>query len=128
MAYRLLVVSERGQQRFVLHDGENVVGSDLSCAIHVPHPSVSQRHAALDVTGERVVLRDLGSSNGTMAGTRRIRECELTPGVALYFGRVPAVLEQVAAHDLDVAIPVTALVTPGPEVTRATPTSPVARA
>ncbi len=112
MAYRLLVVSERGQQRFVLHDGENVVGSDLSCAIHVPHPSVSQRHAALDVTGERVVLRDLGSSNGTMAGTRRIRECELTPGVALYFGRVPAVLEQVAAHDLDVAIPFGAPVTP----------------
>jgi hypothetical protein len=27
-----------------------------------------------------------------------------------------------------VAMPVTALVTPGPEVTRATPTSPVARA
>ena len=62
MAYRLLVVSERGQQRFVLHDGENVVGSDLSCAIHVPHPSVSQRHAALDVTGAKRLLFGTDSS------------------------------------------------------------------
>jgi DNA-binding NtrC family response regulator len=70
----------------------------------VPHSSVSQRHAAIDVNADRVVLRDLGSSNGTTAGARRVTTCELAPGTALYFGRVPAVLEQVAEADLEVGI------------------------
>ncbi len=96
--------SAERKQRFVLHDGENVVGSDAACAVHIPHPSVSHRHAALDVTGDRVVLRDLGSSNGTTAGARRITTCELSPGTALYFGRVSAVLEAVGASDLEVGI------------------------
>ncbi|MBP7777224.1 MAG: sigma 54-interacting transcriptional regulator [Acidobacteria bacterium] len=105
MPYRLVVVTERGPQRVVLHEGPNLVGSDPECEVHLPHPSVSHRHASLDVGPDGVMLRDLGSSNGTMAGPRRIRECELVPGVALFFGRVPAVLEQVAQHDLDIAIP-----------------------
>jgi DNA-binding NtrC family response regulator len=104
MAYRLLVMSERGQQRFVLRPGENVIGSDPSCDVHVPHPTVSQRHAVIDVADDRATLRDLGSSNGTTAGSRRISICELSPGTALYFGRVPAVLEQVAEADLEVGI------------------------
>ncbi|MGD9906062.1 MAG: sigma 54-interacting transcriptional regulator [Vicinamibacterales bacterium] len=123
MAFRLVVTTERGPQRFVLPEGVSVVGSDPANAVCVPHPSVSQRHAALEVAGERVMLRDLGSSNGTMAGARRIRECELSPGTAVYFGRVAAALEHVADADLDVAIalapPATAAVTasaPGPAV------------
>jgi DNA-binding NtrC family response regulator len=104
MAFRLLVVSDRGQQRFVLRPGENVLGSDPGCHLHIPHPSVSQRHAAIDVDGDRATLRDLGSSNGTTAGARRVSVCELAPGTALYFGRVPAVLEQVAEADLEVGI------------------------
>jgi DNA-binding NtrC family response regulator len=104
MAFRLLVMAERGQQRFVLRPGENVIGSDTSCDVHVPHPSVSQRHAAIDVASDRATLRDLGSSNGTTAGARRVSMCELAPGTALYFGRVPAVLEQVTDADLEVGI------------------------
>ncbi|MEZ5417309.1 MAG: sigma 54-interacting transcriptional regulator [Vicinamibacterales bacterium] len=105
MAFRLLVTTGHGQQRLVLRDGENVVGSDPGCEVLVPHPSVSQRHAILDVQGERVTLRDLGSSNGTTAGARRVSgSCELAPGTPLYFGRVPAVLEQVPDADLDVGI------------------------
>jgi DNA-binding NtrC family response regulator len=104
MPYRLLVISDRGQQRFVLRDGENLIGSDPACGIHVPHPSVSHRHASIDVSSDRVALRDLGSSNGTTAGARRISVCDLSPGTAIYFGRVPAVLEEVQHEDLEVAI------------------------
>lgn len=104
MAYRLLVTSDRGQQRFVLHPGDNVVGSDVTCDVSLTHPSVSQRHAVVEVRGDGVRLRDLGSSNGTTAGSRRIVECALSPGTALYFGRVPAVLEQVDEADLEVGI------------------------
>ncbi len=104
MAYRLLVTSDRGQQRFVLRPGENLVGSDAASDVLLSHPSVSQRHAVLAVLADRVTLQDLGSSNGTTAGSRRVSTCDLTPGTALYFGRVPAVLEQVDEADLEVGI------------------------
>ncbi|MGE3704732.1 MAG: sigma 54-interacting transcriptional regulator, partial [Vicinamibacterales bacterium] len=112
MAFRLLVTSLQGQQRFLLRPGTNVVGSDTSCDIHVLHPSVSQRHAALEVGSDHVVLRDLGSSNGTTAGSRRVTSCDLIPGTAVYFGRVPAVLESVDDADLAVGIAIPAPVEP----------------
>jgi transcriptional regulator with AAA-type ATPase domain len=115
MAFRLVVLSDRGPQRAVLQAGRNLVGSDPACAICVPHPSVSHHHAALDVEADRIVLRDLGSSNGTMAGARRIREADITVGTALYFGRVSAVLEHVADADLEVAIPLAGPAASGPD-------------
>lgn len=39
----------------------------------------STRHAELRATGERLVLRDVGSSNGTYVGGARINEIELAP-------------------------------------------------
>ncbi len=121
MAFRLVVMSAQGQQRFVLRPGVNLVGSDAACDIHLPHPSVSHRHASLDAGAHAVTLRDLGSSNGTTAGSRRVTDCDLAPGTAVYFGRVPAVLEEVDDADLEVgialparAVPVRAAASPVP--------------
>jgi hypothetical protein len=104
MALRLVVSTEHGQQRFVLREGETVVGSDPASDVHIAHPSVSQRHARIAVSSGRAVLRDLASSNGTTVGSRRVNESEVKAGVPLYFGRVPAVLEEVAEADLEVGI------------------------
>src|SRR5207248_2989047 len=39
---------------------------------HLDHPHVSRLHASLAVDGERVVLADLGSSNGTYVNGQRL--------------------------------------------------------
>jgi pSer/pThr/pTyr-binding forkhead associated (FHA) protein len=38
----------------------------------IPHPSVSREHARIEVAGDRAVLEDLGSKNGTWRGGDRI--------------------------------------------------------
>lgn len=104
MALRLVVITEHGQQRFVLREGENVVGSGARCHVHITHPTVSREHARIVVSGGHAVLQDLASSNGTTVGARRVTEAELRPGMPLYFGRVPAAVEEVADADLEVGI------------------------
>jgi sulfite reductase (NADPH) flavoprotein alpha-component len=49
---------------------------------------VSRTHAALEIFGESVLLRDLGSTNGTYADGRHIlRLHELRPGDVFEVGR-----------------------------------------
>jgi predicted component of type VI protein secretion system len=41
-------------------------------------PEVSQLHCVIEVRDQQVMLRDLGSKNGTFVGDRSIRQAELT--------------------------------------------------
>jgi ABC-type multidrug transport system ATPase subunit len=68
-------------ERFELGAG-GVIGRDGAVVqYHLDHPHVSRLHASLVVDGERVVLADLGSSNGTYVNGRRLaRPTALKPG------------------------------------------------
>lgn len=51
--------------------GTNTIGRDRSCRVHLSDPSVSRRHAEIEVTPGRsmsMVIRDLGSANGVVLG------------------------------------------------------------
>ena len=50
---------------FRLDDGEHKVGRAPDNQISVPVASVSKNHAVLRVEGERLFVRDVGSTNGT---------------------------------------------------------------
>jgi transcriptional regulator with AAA-type ATPase domain len=106
MGLRLVVNLDGGQVRVPLDDGEHTVGSDPSCPIQLAHPSVSRQHARLIVSGDTAEVEDLGSTNGVIVGSRRVRRERVTSGQLLYFGRVSAVLEVLPSGDLEVAIPI----------------------
>lgn len=57
--------------RVNLFDGDNLLGRDLDDAIDVPSPTVSRRHAAIRFDTDAWV-EDLGSTNGTFVGDRRV--------------------------------------------------------
>lgn len=57
---------------FPLANGENVVGRDPRCGVWLDVSGVSRRHARICVTGDTVTLEDLGSSNGTFVGSRKV--------------------------------------------------------
>jgi FHA domain/Domain of unknown function (DUF1707) len=64
-----------------------VLGRSRSCDCVVAEASVSRRHAELRREGERWLLRDLGSLNGTRVnGMRVVEEIEVHPGDRLSFG------------------------------------------
>lgn len=76
----------------------------------IHHGSVSRSHARIECTGDRPVLRDRGSTNGTVVGERAITgEVELGSGDRIRFGSVglyfvsPVKLDlAAAARDLNV--------------------------
>jgi GGDEF domain-containing protein len=70
-----------------LEKPEIIVGRDGGADIRFPHPTVSRRHARLRVSADRVVVEDLGSSNGTYVGFDLL-ECprQLEEGDRVGFG------------------------------------------
>jgi anti-anti-sigma factor len=53
-----------------------VVGRDKGSHLRLGSPLVSKRHAAVEIRGNRVVLRDLGSTNGTVHNGAPLRNAE----------------------------------------------------
>ena len=74
---------------FELKPGKCAVGRKPDCDCYVPDPTVSRRHAQLEVLGdgERCFVTDLGSHNGTMVNGVRIGgQVEVKCGDRLMFG------------------------------------------
>jgi DNA-binding NtrC family response regulator len=89
-AFAVVVESgpDRGQSGRI--DGsaasETIVGQTPVSALAITDPTVSRRHVALDVVGDQLRLRDLGSKNGTFVGGVRIGEAFLAGGEAITIG------------------------------------------
>ena len=60
-------------REIALEEGENVIGRDRDAQLCVDEGDVSRRHARVVVSGDRVTLEDLGSSNGTFCNDHRVR-------------------------------------------------------
>jgi pSer/pThr/pTyr-binding forkhead associated (FHA) protein len=56
-----------------------VVGRNASCDLRLEHKSVSKQHCVLVKTDGLVLLRDLGSTNGTRVNGQRVRRAALIP-------------------------------------------------
>lgn len=69
---------------FPMREGENLLGRTNGDVTFAADGYVSGRHASLTVRGERVVLEDLGSSNGTFV--RLAQETNIDPGDLLLVG------------------------------------------
>ncbi len=105
MALRLIIDSNDRRRRIPLVEGSHQLGSSLECAIRIPHPSVSRRHAMIHVEDGRVEIEDLGSSNGTrVAGSKVAARQSLSVGQTVTLGAVAAILEEISDKDLEPAV------------------------
>jgi len=96
MAYRLVLQLDDRSLHIPLAEGDLTLGSAEGCDVHIPHDTVSDRHARLQVTSDGVVLTDLGSSNGTLVNGWRIGgRVALAPGRPLAFGAVEGTFERI---------------------------------
>jgi hypothetical protein len=51
-----------------------ILGRALDCDIAVPSPQVSRNHARLELEGGKLIIEDLGSSNGTVVNGKSVSE------------------------------------------------------
>ncbi len=78
------------------------IGRGLECDVQLVDPTVSKRHAELAWQGDRGVVRDLGSRNGTRVNGEPVAaETTVHPGDAVAFGQVTL---RIADLDSDVAL------------------------
>jgi DNA-binding winged helix-turn-helix (wHTH) protein len=90
-----------GRRRIALGPGDNEIGRDPECDIHINDASVSRGHARITIAGAVATLIDHGSKNGTKVnGTLIETPVELQDGDELTFGQVSAHY-QIARRDSD---------------------------
>jgi two-component system NtrC family sensor kinase len=84
----LFVIQGRDQGlRFQLEESVHTLGRTQNNSVRLHDTEVSREHAELVRRGDRYILRDLKSSNGTYVNGRPATEHELVSGDQLQFGK-----------------------------------------
>jgi len=89
MDARLVMFRENGERRdFPMKSETTRIGRKVDCDIRIPLTEVSRHHAELRVQNDTVVLKDLGSANGTFVNNKRVKKAELSAGDHVVIGPV----------------------------------------
>ncbi|EAQ79104.1 FHA domain-containing protein [Blastopirellula marina] len=64
------------------------IGRGAGANLQLSHPLVADEHCDILVRGEEILVRDLGSENGTFVNRDRIDLAQLAPGQLLTIGDV----------------------------------------
>lgn len=90
MDFELVVVNGRSvNQTLKLSDGVTTLGRHDDCQLRIKSSQVSRRHCALFEKKGLLLVKDLGSSNGTYVNGKRIQEQRvLEPGDEIMIGQV----------------------------------------
>src|SRR6266571_6646225 len=92
---RYTLNSTDGMHSFELREGATVtLGRAPTSDIAVIDPTISRRHAEIQWDRSGVVVRDLGSSNGTFVNGTRTETAQLSAGDLLTFGKVAFRLQE----------------------------------
>jgi pSer/pThr/pTyr-binding forkhead associated (FHA) protein len=84
---RLIVLARHSSVRQINIKGPvTTIGRDRGCGVHIDSQGVSRRHAAIRWTGDRFLLQDTASRNGTFVNRERVREHALKNGDAITIG------------------------------------------
>src|SRR5262245_35645188 len=85
-ASRLIVIAGPSRGQVIALDGAVSIGRDQSSSIVIPDLALSRKHCAVEADGDRLVVIDLDSRNGTVVNGVPIRRHELADGDQLRIG------------------------------------------
>ncbi|MBU0616582.1 MAG: FHA domain-containing protein [Planctomycetes bacterium] len=90
----LVMFKDDEQREFPLTSKKAILGRRPDCDLRIPTRDVSRRHCEIGPGEKRseLIVRDLGSSNGTFVNDKRIAETKLNPGDRLTVGPVTFVV------------------------------------
>src|SRR3990172_10464237 len=83
------LVGTSGEQTIDVKPGATlIVGRAVSSDVPIYDPTISRQHAQISVQNGGVLVKDLGSSNGTFLNGSRITEAVAQPNDVVMFGKV----------------------------------------
>ncbi|HYV47498.1 MAG TPA: sigma-54-dependent Fis family transcriptional regulator, partial [Myxococcaceae bacterium] len=87
--FRLVLINtESAGTAFPLNQPEVKIGKSPENDVVIDHPTVSRNHLVVVRQGDRFLVRDLDSTNGTFIDGAQVKEGYLRPGVMLEVGDV----------------------------------------
>ncbi|NNM34563.1 MAG: FHA domain-containing protein [Gemmatimonadetes bacterium] len=84
--YLLIEMAGQEPQRADLPAQGGTLGRSKDCEVIISHESLSRKHAQIRRENEKLLLKDLGSTNGTFLGDREISEVAIAPGDTFKLG------------------------------------------
>jgi DNA-binding NtrC family response regulator len=100
MAYTLVVQDGPGPERVYVLERDAALGRDRACDVVLSAGGVSRKHCVLERTREGgLVLRDLGSRNGTFVNGERVEKARLKEGDKLTVGEATVRVEALKPHE-----------------------------
>lgn len=104
MAVLKIISGDSAGVSYEIGSGSYRVGRTDANSIRLPDGSVSSAHAevSLDSAGN-LIVRDLGSTNGTFVNGQRVREALIQPGQGLRIGNLELMFENTAAAPVEMA-------------------------
>jgi len=99
---RLVVLSGPLKDKVLEITGSVSIGRGPDNVLHLDDLQVSRRHAVIEHDAKGVILRDLGSGNGTFIGGRRVLEYKLSPGDIIRIGQQDIRFERESTPDEEV--------------------------
>ncbi len=108
MVAKLVVAKGKTSVKEIPLAGEQtIIGRRNDCNLRIPSTMVSRQHCSLTLQGERLLVKDLGSSNGTFVNGAKIKQKLLKSGDTLGVGPVIFIVQLggVPASPADTARP-----------------------
>src|SRR6266536_2099482 len=110
----LLIKSEDFENQVIkLRLGVTRLGRSPKNDFQIEHKTISAGHCELTLANEGLVVRDLGSTNGTFVNDEPVEEAKLQAGQTLRVGDIEMLVE---STDVVVAIPKFEVIRPAPPV------------
>ncbi len=82
-----LITGLNAGQVFPLEDGEVIIGRSRDAQVRIDDVGISRQHSRIVQTIDgRFVVEDMGSTNGTFVGARRVTRADLTSGDHIQVG------------------------------------------
>jgi predicted component of type VI protein secretion system len=85
--------------------GKTIIGRRNDCALRIMSHLVSRQHCELDHEGVSLVVKDLGSSNGTFVNGIKVQSKQLRAGDTLVIGPITFVVQIAGASPSDTKRP-----------------------
>ncbi len=74
-------------EKFKLDKPFTVIGRDNSADIVIPDPEVSRKHCMIEIYKDKVILKDLNSTNGTFINEEKIESIEIVDQTEFKIGK-----------------------------------------
>ena len=93
VALKAVVVAGPDEGREAPLDAALEIGTGAGCSLVLSDGAVSRRHLSITQLAGRVIVRDLGSRNGTFLGGVRLVEAEVPVGAVVTMGRTSIAIQ-----------------------------------